>query len=1664
MATYIAGVTDYIPQVQPFKPDFNWYQDVMQRKQQKFDIGWNKVNTMYNSLLNAPMTRADNQEARDKFFTDAQMEIERLGSIDLSLEQNVASAYEVFKPFYEDDYMVNDMSWTRSYNDAKMKANSFKNCTDPEKCGGRYWDGGVQYLEYQRKNFMDSSAEDALNFARPEYIADPDIQGLAEKYFDESKLSITQDIDTGQWIVRQENGAPLIPQLSSYLASRLGSDQKVLDYYKVRAFLLRQSDPEKAQEIYDKRTSQTELTAEERASGVKAEEKKQNDTVAKQNFRNSADYLKAKAGSEKARLKYLSKRRAHLAEKYGKKGLDMSTLPQHVQDEFKALDDAILTQNGIAKYFADGANLARSVEKIEGDATIQMDNVVANALLNRDISVTASTLAYRNFKQTRKANPYAVARYNSQLAQGRESKQKIYDLIKLKWEAGQDQKKQQAEFWRNFLIDGDINKIMLFLGGMDSATGPGGGKSGSSPLIEKLQEQLFPSIDDSEFKELEAAISMLYPQQAPLAYSAAGGPFYNSYQGYKPPVVTGAGGSSTGAGSATTKEGGSTKTDTDDIKLNPNALPARHAAAAKKFGLTNQQYAEAYNKAVDNAETLQVQDANLQKVLGQAPINKESTESSVYQTTGEIINNLYPVDKGSTSVSTTSAESFNTNYLLDLAFDDRTSGTATEFFNKTLNAGFTTSGNMFGGWGGSAHESLRLTDLFINAGNNQLRRYMEADLNQADNVAYDASKKIINSLLDVSAIDVNNFGQDDSKRIDVEKSQFALIEMGSDIDAAINELKQQEKESGKKQTLITKRGMEAFESWPSFSDTNWHIWFNKNKGAIIENNNLIKLLGGSSTGDNSRIGGSSRRFLNRYFSSKNASFVFDRGLLGANRGPLINDKISNTEVPFVTDDGEQIKIISEQKYLELTKRDQESYWRNSKVEKLTPDELADIARYEAAEASGYTAPKLTSEDLREVSFLKPLFNGEDGFSLEQAKKYINTVHDNKTLLEDRFNENLKLAYERLVELKGYNSLTPETDTEELNIQDVVVAAISENLGKIGPDGKFIKRTNDQIMNGVYDDIITKSDRYTQFGFRLSDALPQEYGGKIIGNQIRRGNLGAYSDVKTGFGATVSDIETDIGFQFTAENLFKYVFDLGLSEITANPKYELDHPTIKGGGSYHTMFTTGKNDVMFDELSDFANKLTGNQMQLQVYHEPYGYKTGEKAFTRVGQAELDEKPEWGNLYEKSLNESIIAPIREAYKNGEIEISRTPQDLILKNKSDESEVIIPLSELNMAEAFSEINTEITDEITNMEIGPNSNPYKIFIEQYLAQPSPYSAVDGIGTTSIPARVYTASPKLMFENTESGTYIKEELQELLDIGGDEKLLDGTYKVDLINGKGDSGDELDISTNQALQVIKDVLAVNLAGIQDNSDETIKREMNLKVTVAPGSLSQNDYWSERFNVKKVTISGLKDYYKHKQGSEGKRNNSGVLYNLGYNQKVGTGASATWTENPFPDEITFKVYNSQTQTALAGLDKDPYLMSLSLNKPVVINDFEGSAGSISFIPNVNLTDATKSTVSLSPSLKKFNIETGAYESDDNANNSFIEFLSNNYGIMTGDMPIDRIDNETITLAYDFLKTHRIQNLMLEQAYPAIRKAQMEGNQVLIEALLQNLNDNLRKINY
>ena len=50
MATYLQGVTDYIPDYQPFQPDLNFYGNLLQAKQSQYDSNWKNLNNLYSSL------------------------------------------------------------------------------------------------------------------------------------------------------------------------------------------------------------------------------------------------------------------------------------------------------------------------------------------------------------------------------------------------------------------------------------------------------------------------------------------------------------------------------------------------------------------------------------------------------------------------------------------------------------------------------------------------------------------------------------------------------------------------------------------------------------------------------------------------------------------------------------------------------------------------------------------------------------------------------------------------------------------------------------------------------------------------------------------------------------------------------------------------------------------------------------------------------------------------------------------------------------------------------------------------------------------------------------------------------------------------------------------------------------------------------------------------------------------------------------------------------------------------------------------------------------------------------------------------------------------------------------------------------------------------------
>ena len=86
MATYIQGVTDYIPQFQPFEPDYNFYQNIMQTKQSQYDSNWKALNNMYSEYYNADLTREPNIKKRDTYLKDIEFNLKRVSQLDLSLE------------------------------------------------------------------------------------------------------------------------------------------------------------------------------------------------------------------------------------------------------------------------------------------------------------------------------------------------------------------------------------------------------------------------------------------------------------------------------------------------------------------------------------------------------------------------------------------------------------------------------------------------------------------------------------------------------------------------------------------------------------------------------------------------------------------------------------------------------------------------------------------------------------------------------------------------------------------------------------------------------------------------------------------------------------------------------------------------------------------------------------------------------------------------------------------------------------------------------------------------------------------------------------------------------------------------------------------------------------------------------------------------------------------------------------------------------------------------------------------------------------------------------------------------------------------------------------------------------------------------------------------
>ena len=248
MATYIQGVTDYIPEVQAFQPDYNFLGNILQNKQSKYDANYKAISQTYGNLLNSQMLRKDNIEKRNEFFKVIDQDIKRISGLDLSLQQNTDAANKVFDSFYQNKDIVYDMTYTKEYQKQLQNAEAYRNCIDEKKCGGKYSDISVSALHYKAQEFINADKESAMQMSPGRFTPSVNIQQKANDLLksivgkdNKGGISTVTMSKDGRYQFTLSNGELIAGPLSQLLQADLENDPMVKDMYDTHAYVNRKS-------------------------------------------------------------------------------------------------------------------------------------------------------------------------------------------------------------------------------------------------------------------------------------------------------------------------------------------------------------------------------------------------------------------------------------------------------------------------------------------------------------------------------------------------------------------------------------------------------------------------------------------------------------------------------------------------------------------------------------------------------------------------------------------------------------------------------------------------------------------------------------------------------------------------------------------------------------------------------------------------------------------------------------------------------------------------------------------------------------------------------------------------------------------------------------------------------------------------------------------------------------------------------------------------------------------------------------------------------------------------------------------------------------------------------------------------------------------------------
>lgn len=248
MATYIPGGQTYIPNIEPFQPDWGMVDRTFRLKQSTYDQNYSALQSTYSNLLSMPQLKQDQINKRDKFIQQAFKNLGDLASVDLSLPENISAAQNVFAPLYQDTEFLGNSAVSKHFEKQEQIADGFRLADG----GKQYSQDNIAYVRKQRNEYMNdpNSANWRQYYSNkrsyePYYNTNQEIREAMEK-FKPSSVSYTKL--NGMYMVKTDDKSWREQEIKTYLNGvlsdkakrqlqieadvRLGNTDTILSYYK----------------------------------------------------------------------------------------------------------------------------------------------------------------------------------------------------------------------------------------------------------------------------------------------------------------------------------------------------------------------------------------------------------------------------------------------------------------------------------------------------------------------------------------------------------------------------------------------------------------------------------------------------------------------------------------------------------------------------------------------------------------------------------------------------------------------------------------------------------------------------------------------------------------------------------------------------------------------------------------------------------------------------------------------------------------------------------------------------------------------------------------------------------------------------------------------------------------------------------------------------------------------------------------------------------------------------------------------------------------------------------------------------------------------------------------------------------------------------------------